>query len=62
MIGTWNTRGMGAPFGKDADGKVRAISRLIAERKWSCALLADVRYAEDGCFELNVRGATWLSR
>ena len=60
LIGTWNTRGPGAPMGKDPEGKTRALFRLIAERKWSCALLTDVRFPEDGCCEVNAAGATWL--
>ena len=32
-VGSWNTRGMGAPYGKDYSGKIQAITKLIAERK-----------------------------
>ena len=46
--------------GKDPDGKTRAICKLMAERRWSCALLTDLRFPQDGCHELTVGGATWL--
>ena len=60
LIGTWNTRGLGAPFGKDPEGKATAIAKVLAERQWSCALLADVRFPEAGFYELSVGGAAWL--
>ena len=60
LIGTWNTRGLGAPFGKDPEGKATAIAKVLAERQWSCALLTDVRFPEAGFYELSVGGAAWL--
>ena len=29
-IGSWNARGMGAPFGRDCSGKIQAITAVIA--------------------------------
>ncbi|CAE7493888.1 unnamed protein product [Symbiodinium sp. CCMP2592] len=39
---------------------VEAIMRLVAERQWSCALLTDLRFPEDGFREVMVGGASWL--
>ena len=48
LTSCWNTRGLGAPFGKDPAGKLAALTRVIAERRWNVALLSDLRYKEDG--------------
>ena len=48
LVGSWNTRGLGAKFGKDPAGKIDAIFKVIAERRWSCALLTDLRFEESG--------------
>ena len=60
LVGSWNTRGLGAKFGKDPAGKIDAIFKVIAERRWSCALLTDLRFEEAGVVEVKVGGANWL--
>ena len=60
VIGTWSSRGLEAKLGKDPDGKLRAICRVVAERKWSAALLTDLKFEEDGCCNISVEGAEWL--
>lgn len=59
-IGSWNTRGMGAMFGKDPVGKEMAIVQVMQERKWNVALLTDLRYKEDGFRELKKGNDTWI--
>ena len=59
-IGSWNTRGLGAPFGKDPAGKEHAIGRFMSERNWNAALLTDLRYKEDGFRTLSVGNVSWL--
>ena len=60
LVGTWNTRGLGAPKGVDPEGKIRALFRLMSERKWGCALLTDLQFPEDGVCEVMAHGETWL--
>ena len=60
VVGTWNTRGLGAPKGIDPEGKTKALFELIHDRKWSVALLTDVRFPDDGCCEALVHGSNWL--
>ena len=60
VIGTWNTRGLGAPTGKDPEGKIRALFSLMLERKWNAALLTDVRFNREGVSQVTVKGANWL--
>ena len=60
LVGSWNTRGLGAKFGKDPAGKTEALFKVIAERRWSCALLTDLRFDEAGVAEVKVGGANWL--
>ena len=59
-IGTWNTRGFGAQYGKDPEGKLRCIAAVVAERRWNVALLTDLRFPENGCREFKVGSSTWL--
>ena len=59
-IGSWNTRGLGAPYGKDQAAKFKAISHLLDERKWNAALLTDVKFPEDGFREFYVGHVPWL--
>ena len=60
IIGTWNTRGLGAPQGKDPEGKLKSLFKVMSERKWSCALLSDVSFPADGYCEVTVSGEIWL--
>jgi hypothetical protein len=60
VVGTWNTRGLGAPKGGDPEGKVRALFTLMKERGWNCGLLTDLRFPEDGVCEVVVAGLQWL--
>lgn len=59
-IGSWNTRGMGAMFGKDPVGKEMAIVQVMQERTWNVALLTDLTYKEDGFRELKRGNDTWI--
>ena len=60
VVGTWNTRGLAAPKGKDPEGKFRALVSLMLERGWNAALLTDVRFETDGVSQATVRDCTWL--
>ena len=35
VIGNWNTKGLGAPMGKDPEGEIRALFFLMLERAWN---------------------------
>ena len=52
-IGVWNTRGLGAPSGADPAAK-------LAERKWNCALLSDLRFPSNGVHEVKLGGYSWV--
>ena len=56
LVGTWNTRGLRAPKGKDPEGKMRAFFSLLHERKWSCALLTDLAFQKMACARFRYRG------
>ena len=59
-IGAWNTRGLGAPSGADPAAKLRALFSLMAERRWNCALLSDLRFPSNGVHEVKVGGYSWV--
>ena len=60
VIGNWNTRGLGAPKGKDPEGKYRALFSLMLERGWNAALLTDTRFEFDGFSQVTVMNRVWL--
>ena len=60
VIGTWNTRGLGAPLGKDPVGKFNSLFSVMAERQWNVALLTDSRFKYDGVSQTTVKGRNWL--
>ena len=58
--GTWNTRGLGASFGRtDPFLKAQCFFTLFEKRKWDYALLSDLKYSENGVREHRTKNARW---
>ena len=60
-IGTWNTRGLGAPASElDHALKIECILGLIERRRWKAALLSDLKFEEEGVREYQTKEQTWI--
>ena len=58
--GTWNTRGLGAKFGRiDPFLRAQCFFTLFRKRKWDFALLSDLRYSGNGVREYGTKEEKW---
>ena len=61
LVGTWNTRGLGAPFaGVDQTVKYRVMFCQMETWGWDVAMLSDIRWEGSGVREYCTRTQTWV--
>ena len=59
-FGTWNTRGLGAPFSNlDQEVKHDCLFELVESRGWEVALLTDVKYDTCGVWSFATQTQEW---
>ena len=60
-MATWNTRGLGAPCGTiNQELKMQCFLEHMIEHDWTCAVLTDLKFRENGVGRYVHKGQTWF--
>ena len=60
-MATWNTRGLGAPTGNiNQELKIKCFLKHMVDHDWTCAVLTDLKFRENGVRRYTHNGQTWF--